>query len=92
MGEYARAAEGACSTPLSDVNIFFERVPESGQKFLCLDLSLQSALLMRGLGMALERKITIVKQVQYRGEWYEAAWALGAAINTLAALVDKAAE
>lgn len=86
VGAFALAAEGACATPFSDVNIFFERVPEAGQKFLCLDLSLQSALLLKGLAMPLERKITVVKQVQYRGEWFEAAWPLGAAINTLAAL------
>jgi hypothetical protein len=47
---------------------------------------LQSALLTKGLKIPAEKELTLVKQLQYQGEWFEAAWPLGAAINTLAAI------
>ena len=80
---FQQAAEKACATPLADMKASFPAVSDDGAPYLCLDLSLQFALLTQGLKIGAEQEVMLVKQVEYSGEWFEAAWPLGAAINTL---------
>jgi apyrase len=77
------AAQKACSTTVQKIPKAFPAVPEDGAPYLCLDLTLQYSLLTAGLKIPKDHKITLVKQVAYRGDFFEAAWPLGAAINTL---------
>jgi apyrase len=82
---FLRAARLACSTQVSDIQKSFPSVSEDVAPYLCLDLILQFTLLTQGLKIPEGQKVTLVKQVLYRGDYYEAAWPLGAAINTLSA-------
>lgn len=66
----------------------FPATSEEEGKFLCLDLTFQGTLLTEGLKIPEDEKITLVRQVKYHTEYYEAAWALGAAINTLHSLPE----
>lgn len=80
---FEAAAERACKAPLSDVSVAFPSVRRDGESFLCLDLSFQYVLLTTGLKLEPDAEVTLVRRVKYQGEWFEAAWPLGAAINTL---------
>ena len=79
------AAQKACKTAITDMTSAFPAVSAEGAPYLCLDLTLQHALLTQGLKIPDEHSITLVKQVEYRGDFFEAAWPLGAAINSLSA-------
>ena len=81
--DFLVSAKRACSTSLAETPKTFPAVSADGAPYLCLDLSLQYALLTQGLKIKDNDEITLVKQVEYRGEFFEAAWPLGAAINTL---------
>ena len=80
---YAKAADAACSASLADVPKQIPGVPEDNAQFMCLDLSFQHSLLTKGMKLADDTSITVAKQVEYNGQNFEAAWPLGAAINTL---------
>jgi apyrase len=83
-GSFAQTAEAVCATPLAEIHKRYPAVSDADSRFLCLDLSLQSALLTKGLKIPEQKELTLVKQLRYQGEWFEAAWPLGAAINTCA--------
>lgn len=79
---FRTAGNKACKLKASSVSKQFP-VSAENSPFLCLDLAFQHALLALGLRVPMEGKITLVKQVTYKGKPFEAAWPLGAAINTL---------
>lgn len=82
---FADAAKRACALNVAAVASTFVAAGDDAP-FLCLDLSFQAALLIDGLKVPEAELVTLVRQVQYQGEYYEAAWPLGAAINTLGSL------
>lgn len=86
--DFISTASKACALPASDVQSTFPAANEEDAKFLCLDLSFQGTLLTEGMKIPAEQAITLVRQVQYHGKYYEAAWPLGAAINTLHSLPE----
>ena len=83
-GAYLEAAQTACAAPSGGIGEAFPGVPSGadGQLF-CLDVVYCHALLTSGFGLEEAQEVTLVKQVEYRGEGVEAAWPLGAAINSL---------
>lgn len=81
-------ASKACKLPASEVQKIFPESSEDDAKFLCLDLSFQGTLLTEGMKIPEDQSITLVRKVQYNGEYYEAAWPLGAAIHTLHSLPE----
>lgn len=86
--DFISTAGKACALPAADVQRSFPVDSEEDGKFLCLDLSFQGTLLTEGMKIPEDEEITLVRQVKYHGKYYEAAWALGAAINTLHSLPD----
>lgn len=82
---FAGAAKQACALNAAAVRKTFEAAGDNAE-FLCLDLSFEASLLIDGLKLPADEDVTLVRQVEYRGDYYEAAWALGAAINTLSSL------
>ena len=80
---FLRAAEIACGLDVDQMTTKFPEMAAETAPYLCLDLTLQFALLTRGMKIPEQQPITLVKQVEYRGDLFEAAWPLGAAINTL---------
>ncbi len=62
----------------------FESVEEKDAAFLCTDLTYIVALLEKGFKKNDWKSVRLVKQVEYRGQNVEVAWALGAALNALA--------
>lgn len=77
------AAHKACSTPLDKLGSAFPAADSAVLQYLCIDLTFQYAMLATGLKVPDGSAITLVKQVEYHGELFEAAWPLGAAVNTL---------
>jgi hypothetical protein len=67
----------------------FESVEEKDAAFLCTDLTYIVALLEKGFEKNDWKSVRLVKQVEYRGQNVEVAWALGAALNALAAVAAK---
>ena len=84
---FGDAAQAACSSARGALASQFEHAPKDGldASLFCLDLSYCHALLTTGFGLEDSTALTLVKQVKYRGEPIEAAWPLGAAINSLGA-------
>jgi apyrase len=60
-----------------------EEFPTADGEYLCMDLMFQHSLLTVGFGMADDSKLVLVKRLPYHGTEIEAAWPLGAAINSL---------
>ena len=75
-----QAAERAC---VGDGVSGFTGVSPADEAYLCMDLTFQHTLLTEGFGLGPSASLTLVKQVQYQGNAIEAAWPLGAAINSL---------
>jgi apyrase len=48
-----------------------------------MDLTFCFTLLTHGFGMGPSATLTLVKQISYQGNLIEAAWPLGAAINSI---------
>ena len=81
---YLDAAQTACAAPSGGLGDSFPGVPAGADaQLFCLDVTYCHALLTSGFGLEEEQEVTLVKQVEYRGEGVEAAWPLGAAINSL---------
>lgn len=80
---FSDAAERACDVPLNQVAKVFADLAEGGAPYLCLDLAFQHTLLTKGMKLDDAASVTVAKKVRYKGEEFEAAWPLGAAINTL---------
>lgn len=79
------AAEKACALSVSEVMATFEGVEEKDAPYYCHDLSYAHSLLVVGYKLKDAQTVTLVKQVEYKGQNIEAAWPLGAAINALSA-------
>ena len=77
------AAKKACALSSSEVQTTFEGVEEKDAPYYCHDLSYAHSLLTVGYKIQDAKKVTLVKQVEYKGQTIEAAWPLGAAINAL---------
>lgn len=82
---FADAAERACALDAAAAATAYAAAGDDAP-YLCLDLSFQASLLVDGLKVPAEEPVTLVRQVRYHGAYYEAAWPLGAAINTLNSL------
>ncbi|KAK2077283.1 hypothetical protein QBZ16_004917 [Prototheca wickerhamii] len=81
--QFKELAQRACSTKLADMPTKFPKVLEEAYPYFCMDLTYVHTLLLEGFRVPETTDITIVKKVQYKEEQIEAAWPLGAAINTL---------
>ncbi|KAL6785712.1 hypothetical protein ACKKBF_B01340 [Auxenochlorella protothecoides x Auxenochlorella symbiontica] len=81
--EFKKLADKACSAKLADLGTLFPNVQEAARPFFCMDLCYVHTLLLEGFRVPEETEVTIVKKVQYKKEQVEAAWPLGAAINSL---------
>ena len=80
------AADTACAARDAAARVqAFPVGPEGSPdaQLFCLDLTYCHALLTSGFGLEDETPIRLVKQVRYKGKPVEAAWPLGAAINSL---------
>lgn len=82
-GEILAAAKRACALSVDEVMDTFPSVDEKDAAYYCHDLSYAHSLLVVGYKLADATQITLVKQVEYKGQNIEAAWPLGAAINAL---------
>eukprot|EP00976_Prorocentrum_cordatum_P098964 1191626-Prorocentrum_minimum.AAC.7 len=81
---FAKAAGSACSAKsLSALASQFPKVGENDLPYFCMDLAYCNALLSKGFGLSAETDMTLVKRISYKGTAVEAAWPLGAAINSL---------
>ena len=80
---FKRLAKQACALHVSAVEEAFPRVVDDHRPFFCLDLTYAHTLLTHGFKIPEEKEVTIVKKFEYKGEYVEAAWPLGAAINLL---------
>ena len=90
---FGDAAKAACASAPGALASQFAHAPQDGvdASLFCMDLSYCHALLTQGFGLEDDTALTLVKQVRYRGEPVEAAWALGAAINSLGSAPAAAA-
>ena len=77
------AAKKACALTPAEVQTTYEGVEEKDAPYYCHDLSYTHSLLTVGYKLKDDKKVTLVKQVEYKGQTIEAAWPLGAAINAL---------
>lgn len=81
---FGKAAAKACGGGgLADSLVGFVDVSDSDAPYLCMDLTFCFTLLTHGFGMGPSATLTLVKQVSYKGNLIEAAWPLGAAINSI---------
>ena len=83
VSEFKNAAEKACGVPLSSVRSKYHGVEEKDAPYLCMDLTFAHALLSKGFQRHAWEDFTLVKQIEYDGKPVEAAWALGAALNSM---------
>ena len=81
--KFYEAAEAACKLSVKEVASTFEGVEEKDAPYLCLDLSYQHSLITKGYKLGDGNEVTMVKQIEYKGQNIEAAWPLGAAINSM---------
>ena len=86
IDEIEDAAKLACDTMGDESEILtnFEGVEEKDAAFLCTDLTFIVGLLEKGFEKNDWKSVRLVKQIEYRGQNVEVAWALGAALNALA--------
>jgi len=77
------AAKKACSLSPEQLLQEFKGVEEKDAPYYCHDLSYAHSLLTVGYKLAESGQVTLVKQVTYKDQRVEAAWPLGAALNSL---------
>lgn len=82
-GAFGKAAESVCAQPAESLPAQYPAVSAGDAPFMCLDLSFCHGVLTRGFRLPPSKPITLVKQIKYRGEATEAAWPLGAAIDSM---------
>mmetsp|Transcript_3004 Transcript_3004/g.5427 ORF Transcript_3004/g.5427 Transcript_3004/m.5427 type:complete len:441 (-) Transcript_3004:141-1463(-) len=77
---YKDMAERVCRMDVDEITSAF---PAADAPYLCMDLSYCYSVLVNGFKIPESSKLTLVKQISYKGENLEAQWPLGAAINSL---------
>mmetsp|Transcript_28108 Transcript_28108/g.53169 ORF Transcript_28108/g.53169 Transcript_28108/m.53169 type:complete len:478 (+) Transcript_28108:83-1516(+) len=83
-GEFGKAAVRACGAESAEAAaIGFSGVGDSDAPYLCIDLTFCHTLLTQGFGLGSDAQLKLVKRIPYQGTEIEAAWPLGAAINSL---------
>ena len=80
---FEEVAKKACPLRMDELKNVFPRVVETHRPYFCLDLTYAHTLLVNGFKIPNHKEIVLVKRVEYEGRLVEAAWPLGAAINTL---------
>mmetsp|Transcript_32932 Transcript_32932/g.78154 ORF Transcript_32932/g.78154 Transcript_32932/m.78154 type:complete len:449 (+) Transcript_32932:117-1463(+) len=81
--QYKEAAAEVCSLDEEAVKRKYPNVSPEHAPYLCMDLSYCYSVLVRGFKIKETAPVTMIKQIQYKGENLEAQWPLGAAINSL---------
>ncbi|XP_015061513.1 apyrase 2-like [Solanum pennellii] len=84
--DYESAANRACATGLEGAKSEFPRVEADNLPYLCMDLVYQYTLLVDGFGLEPQQEMTLVKKVEYKNSFVEAAWPLGSAIEVASSL------
>ncbi|TMW85754.1 hypothetical protein EJD97_022571 [Solanum chilense] len=84
--DYESAANRACATGLEGAKSEFPRVEADNLPYLCMDLVYQYTLLVDGFGLEPHQEMTLVKKVEYKNSFVEAAWPLGSAIEVASSL------
>ncbi|KAG5573710.1 hypothetical protein H5410_063476 [Solanum commersonii] len=84
--DYESAANRACATGLKGAKSEFPHVETDNLPYLCMDLVYQYTLLVDGFGLESQQEITLVKKVEYKNSFVEAAWPLGSAIEVASSL------
>ncbi|KAL3321662.1 hypothetical protein AABB24_039325 [Solanum stoloniferum] len=84
--DYESAANRACATGLKGAKSEFPHVETDNLPYLCMDLVYQYTLLVDGFGLEPQQEITLVKKVEYKNSFVEAAWPLGSAIEVASSL------
>jgi len=83
VSELKKHASEACSISLDEVTTKYHGVEEKDLPFMCMDLTFAHALLAVGFKRHEWEDFTLVKQIEYESKPVEAAWPLGAALNSM---------
>ena len=85
LGDFMKAAEKVCASDYSQVEQAYGHYlnNDTDLPFICMDVLYAYVLLKSGFKLSPDREFTVVKQFDYKGKKVEAAWSLGAAINTI---------
>ena len=83
VSELKKHASEACSISLDEVTTKYHGVEEKDAPFMCMDLTFAHALLSVGFKRHEWEDFTLVKQIEYESKPVEAAWPLGAALNSM---------
>lgn len=83
VSELKKHASEACSISLDQVTTKYHGVEEKDAPFMCMDLTFAHALLSVGFKRHEWEDFTLVKQIEYESKPVEAAWPLGAALNSM---------
>jgi len=79
--DFEKAAKKACAASYEDAGKIFPSVEKDNLPYLCMDLTYQYTLLVDGFALSRTQEITLVKKVEYKNSYVEAAWPLGSAIE-----------
>lgn len=79
--DFEEAAKKACEASYEDAGKSFPNVEKDNLPYLCMDLTYQYTLLVDGFALSRTQEITLVKKVEYKKSYVEAAWPLGSAIE-----------
>jgi len=82
--ELGDKAKDACALSLTNVTSTYHGVDDADAPFMCMDLTFAHALLSVGFKRHEWDTLTLVKQIEYGNKPIEAAWPLGAALNSMA--------
>ncbi|XP_047979315.1 apyrase-like isoform X1 [Salvia hispanica] len=80
---YLKAAKKACSANVDNIKTIFPQLEDYDVPYLCMDLVYEYILLVEGFGIKPTKKITVVKNLEYKDSWIGAAWPLGCAVELL---------
>jgi apyrase len=83
MQDFAARAASVCGRSTSELTTAYSGLAQAAAPYFCLDLSFCHTVLTQGFDLPDTGRLTLVKQVRYKGQTIEAAWPLGAAINGL---------
>jgi len=85
LDDFKQAAEKVCAMEFESMAATYGHYlnNDSDLPFMCMDVLYSYTLLKDGFSLDEGKAFTVVKQFDYRGKKVEAAWPLGAAINTL---------